>query len=191
MYKRLYILITAIILTGLFVGCATESPVAPPHNTEVQQAEAKPVSEPEPGLSISLIITSDFGKNVMFEEAITVKQGATAMDALTGAVQVETKHGGGFVSAINNTGSEYEKATGKKRDWFFYMNGIASNIIDNGKGNALTSVYMVNIIGTTNSIDSGPTNAWAPLTSSAKTDNEIANAKDESSAINTETPIIA
>ena len=88
----------------------------------------KSTAESGPDIAISLIITSDFGKNTMFDQIVIVKEGTTAMEALTTAVKVETKHDGGFVSAINSTGSEYEKTPGKKKDWFFYMNGIASNI---------------------------------------------------------------
>ncbi len=57
-----------------------------------------------------------------------------------------------------------------------------------GNGNVVMSVNMVNIIGKTNSIESGPTRAWAPLTSSAKTESEIANARAESSAMKRDIP---
>lgn len=70
------------------------------------------------------------------------------------------------------------------------MKGIANNIIDKGNGNVLMSVYIVNIIGNMNSTDKGPTSACAPLTSSAKTDNEMAKAKADRSAINKEIPKI-
>jgi hypothetical protein len=130
MSKKLYTLITIIILPALFYSCTPDLPDISPYSTETQPAEVKSTSEfeLEPSIAISLIITSDFGKNTVFEQTITIKEGTTAMEALTGAVQVETKYDGGFVSAINSTGSEYEKTPGKKKDWFFYMNGIASNI---------------------------------------------------------------
>ena len=69
------------------------------------------------------------------------------------------------------------------------VKGIASNMTDRGKGKAEMSVNSVKIMGKTNRMERGPTRAWAPLTSSAKTDNEIANARAESSAMKRETPI--
>lgn len=41
---------------------------------------------------------------------------------------VETKYGGGFVSSITGISSEYGGTSGKKKDWFFYINGLASNV---------------------------------------------------------------
>jgi len=68
------------------------------------------------------------------------------------------------------------------------VKGMASSMIDSGKGKAVMSVNIVKIIGKTSSIESGPTRAWAPLTSSAKTDNDIANANAESSAMKRDSP---
>ena len=68
------------------------------------------------------------------------------------------------------------------------VNGIASKIILKGSGKALMSVNIIKIIGTINNAERGPTNAWALLTSSAKTDIEIANANAESIETKSETP---
>ncbi|MEJ2739170.1 MAG: DUF4430 domain-containing protein [Dehalococcoidia bacterium] len=125
MLKRPLLSIIAIILILVCSGCATSSSTVPSYTGEPQRAE--PATETKPGEAITLVITSGFGKNTIFEQTINIEKGTTAMEALTGAVQVETKYDGEFVSAINNTGPEYEKASGKKNDWFFYMNGIASN----------------------------------------------------------------
>ena len=50
------------------------------------------------------------------------------------------------------------------------------------------SVNIVKIIGKINNMDRGPTKAWAPLTSSAKIEIEIANANAESNAMKSEAP---
>jgi hypothetical protein len=42
--------------------------------------------------------------------------------------ELETKYGGGFVSSINGISSEYEGASKNRKDWFFYINGIASSL---------------------------------------------------------------
>ncbi len=50
------------------------------------------------------------------------------------------------------------------------------------------SVNIVKIIGKTNNMDRGPTRAWAPLTSSAKIEIEIANANAETSDTKSDAP---
>ena len=68
------------------------------------------------------------------------------------------------------------------------VKGIASKTILNGIGNEVMSVNIMNIIGKTSNMDRGPTNACAPLTSSAKIEREIANAKAESIETKREAP---
>ncbi len=48
-----------------------------------------------------------------------VPAGITAMDALRRGAKVETRYGGRFVKAINGL----EGDVGKRRDWFFFVNG--------------------------------------------------------------------
>ncbi len=50
------------------------------------------------------------------------------MDALKRVAEVETKYGGGFVSSIDGVSSQYGGANSSKRDWFFYINGVVSNV---------------------------------------------------------------
>jgi hypothetical protein len=117
---------------ALIHGCASEPPAAPSGPSVAQPAVQKAVSEASTTPEISLVVTCDFGKTIILEQTVEINHATTALEALTEAVQVETKYGGGFVSAIDGTGAEYEKATNTKKDWFFYVNGMASNI---GAGN--------------------------------------------------------
>lgn len=78
--------------------------------------------------TITLVITRDFGRELIFEDQIIVESNSNAMTALEGAVEVETKYGGGFVNAINGISSEFEGSNGQKMDWFYYMNGMSCNM---------------------------------------------------------------
>jgi hypothetical protein len=73
-----------------------------------------------------VVITLDFGKTVSLDQTVEIEPNTNAMDALLKVANVETKYGGGFVGTINGISSEYEGAS--KKDWFFYINGIQSNI---------------------------------------------------------------
>lgn len=81
-------------------------------------------------ITTRIVITQEFGQNLMLDETITVPSGASAMEALREVAEVETKYGGGFVNAINGLRSEYN--LGIQRDWLFNINGISSN---KGAGN--------------------------------------------------------
>ena len=79
--------------------------------------------QPQPSgeIEVRVIVTQDFGSEVMLEKFVTLSEGSTAMDALQEAATVETQYGGGFVKAINGVASEAHK------DWVFYINGISAN----------------------------------------------------------------
>lgn len=69
-----------------------------------------------------VVATTDFGKNLLFDQTIELRHGSTAMDGLRQIAEVQTAYGGGFVSSINGITS------GGKTDWFFYMNGVCANV---------------------------------------------------------------
>jgi hypothetical protein len=77
---------------------------------------------------VTVIVTKDFGKELILEREIAIEPGTNAMEALQMVAGIETKYGGGFVSSINGTSSEYGGASSSKNDWFFYINGISSNV---------------------------------------------------------------
>ncbi len=74
-----------------------------------------------------MVVTRDFGRDLILEQEIELEAGTSAMAALQMVADVETKYGGGFVSSINGISSEYAGANQSKTDWFFYINGIAGN----------------------------------------------------------------
>lgn len=70
----------------------------------------------------ALWITRDRGATVVAVES--VEAGQTAMQALRGAVRVDTRYGGRYVQAIGGVAGSLSQ----RRDWFFYVNGIAADI---------------------------------------------------------------
>ena len=103
-----------LILIGACVLCSCS---APPQ----EALQAGPAS-------VRVIVTLDFGQELVFDETVRINTGATAVDALQKAARVETRYGGGFIHSINGISSEYGGANSRKKDWFFYINGIASNV---------------------------------------------------------------
>jgi len=77
---------------------------------------------------VRVVVTRNFGQELRFDKLVQVDAGTSALDALKRVAEVETKHGGGFVSSINGIRSEYGGVNSAKRDWFFYINGIMSNM---------------------------------------------------------------
>lgn len=78
-------------------------------------------------IAVRVIITQDFGNELLLDEPVILNSGANALDALERVAKVETKYGGGFIEAINGVRSQYSQTTVKK-DWFFYMNGMSANV---------------------------------------------------------------
>ena len=82
---------------------------------------------PEGKVQARVLVTRNFGGELILDEAVTLDSGASAMDALRQVAEVETAHGGSFVSAINGVSSKYAEDETKKEDWFLYFNGILAN----------------------------------------------------------------
>lgn len=73
-------------------------------------------------IAVRVIVTQDFGSEVMLDKNVTINDDSTAMDVLQMVATVETQYGGAFIKAINNVASEAGK------DWFFYINGMSANV---------------------------------------------------------------
>jgi hypothetical protein len=73
-------------------------------------------------ITVRVVATRDFGRELVFSETLQVPPGTSAMAALEQVAEVETAYGGGFINGINDVGSEHG------RDWFFSVNGISSNV---------------------------------------------------------------
>jgi len=113
----------SILLAGLLVVvlCGCSAQISSP------ERHIKPVGTGVVISEVTVVVTKDFGKEVLLKQTTGIEPGTTAMDALQMVANVETKYGGGFVSTISGVSSEYGTANRSKKDWFFYINGIASN----------------------------------------------------------------
>lgn len=85
------------------------------------------IQEKHEAVSCTIVVTLDYGKEVILERRILVEEGTSVMQALKLVADVETAYGGGFVSAINGIHSGYMVDKENKTDWFFYVNGFLSN----------------------------------------------------------------
>lgn len=114
MFKRALFPIFVLVIAAVLCGC-------PPPDSEVTEPPVGGV--PETGNPrVTVVVTRDFGKELILEEEIEVESGTSAMQALEAVADVETEYGGGFVKAINGNSSEGNS------DWFYYINGILSNL---------------------------------------------------------------
>ena len=94
-----------------------------------QPSESAPPAEKESGtITVIITVTQDFGRELMLGETLEVAPDTSAMTALMEVAEVETAYGGGFVNAINGVRSGYDGSQKTKADWFFYVNGIQSNV---------------------------------------------------------------
>lgn len=75
----------------------------------------------------SLTVTRDYGGEEVLPEATDeVSESDTVMRLLDREAEIETRFGGGFVSAIEGL-AEAEEG-GRRYDWFFYVNGVESPV---------------------------------------------------------------
>lgn len=116
--SKLLTLVVIILLASALTGACANQP-----------SEPAPPAEKEPGTITAIItITQDFGRELMLGETLAVLPDTSAMAALMEVAEVETAYGGGFVNAINGVRTGYAGSQKTKKDWFFYVNGIQSNV---------------------------------------------------------------
>lgn len=77
--------------------------------------------------TITLMITRDFGKQVLFKQPVSIGSNSTIMDVLQANTDVTTKYDGNYVSSIKGLESHNGGISGSNSDWFYYINGICSD----------------------------------------------------------------
>jgi len=85
-------------------------------------------SQPAADIGVRVVVTQDFGRELMLDKVVQIEDAACAMDALRQVAKVETAYGGGFVNAIDGVRSRYTGGGAAKKDWFIYANGILANV---------------------------------------------------------------
>ncbi len=110
-YKSLA-LITALLLFTVTALCA---------------CSAQPPQEAGTA-TVRVVVTHNFGQELIFDKTVEVEAGICALDALKQVADVETAYGGGFINAINGVRSGYTREHHAQKDWFLYVNGILTNV---------------------------------------------------------------
>lgn len=75
---------------------------------------------------VRLTVTREFGAVPVLDRSLAAKESDTVMRLLEGEAEVETRYGGGYVHAIDGTAEE--QRGGDPYDWFFYVDGVESEI---------------------------------------------------------------
>ncbi|HEX5759396.1 MAG TPA: DUF4430 domain-containing protein [Thermoanaerobaculia bacterium] len=76
--------------------------------------------------SVELTVTREFGSVPMLEREIEGRESDTVMRLLESNAEITTRYGGGFVKSVD--GIEEARRGGDPYDWFFYVDGIESQI---------------------------------------------------------------
>lgn len=76
--------------------------------------------------SVRLVISKDFGRKILFNEQVPIKENDTVISLLERNLEIETEYGGGFVSSILGINSGYDK-NNVSWDWFYWINGVMCN----------------------------------------------------------------
>ena len=112
--KKILIIIFLIILTSIFLTFLVNNLLNP---TNFGGKLAENFTE--------IIVTRNFGQEVLLKKTVKLKPGMTALDVLKLTAKVETRYGGGFIYSINNLSSKFPTS---KEDWFYYVNGFLANV---------------------------------------------------------------
>ena len=81
----------------------------------------------EGGIDARVVVTRDFGaRQLEARIAQDLPSSETAMRLLERSFDVETRYGGGFVQSIDGVAGGRED--GRPVDWFFYVNGVESEV---------------------------------------------------------------
>lgn len=76
---------------------------------------------------VTLRVTRDFGTETIFNKKVEIKKDGTVLDILNANLDIETDFDGGFIKGINGLISDKGGLSGKRTDWFFYVNGICTD----------------------------------------------------------------
>ena len=107
----------AVVLSAVVCGgCSGETLTQSPQDTVADSGEAR------------IIVTRDFGRELMFDEVIKLDDDTSAMEALGQVAEIKTTYGGGFVDTIEGISSRYSGSSSGREDWFVYFNGIQADV---------------------------------------------------------------
>ncbi|RNB78760.1 DUF4430 domain-containing protein [Brevibacillus fluminis] len=126
----LLLILVVVVLGAAAAGMMWYRAAHAPQNTPAAAQKTEP--ELPPGTpSATLVITRDYGGEQLMKRAVPISQGDTVMDVLKReGGDVKTTYNGSFVESINGLASAYKAGDSKSKpiDWFFYVNGVMSDI---------------------------------------------------------------
>lgn len=105
---------------------AVNNSPAPPKkdsSTTITAVSKKPSAQ-----GVRLLITQNFGQNVILDKTVSLNDKSNVMDILKANVDVTTKWDDSFISGINGLETSNSGMNGQRLDWFYYINGICPNI---------------------------------------------------------------
>jgi hypothetical protein len=76
---------------------------------------------------VTLLITKDFGQQILFKKQVSINKSTTVIDVLKANVDITTKWDDSYVRAINGFESQNGGISGNNLDWFYYINGICAD----------------------------------------------------------------
>ena len=74
----------------------------------------------------NLTVTRDYGSQQLVSEEVEIRESDTALSILDREADIDTRYGGEFVQSID--GIAGAESDGRLSDWFYYVNGIESDI---------------------------------------------------------------
>lgn len=115
-------IVSIMALALLLNGCSPE----PAAVTEPVSVTTEPVPITDDNIDVRVVVTRDFGRQVLLDATIEVAPGCSSLAALEQVTDVTTAYGGGFVDSINGLRSQYSGGQAEQYDWLVYFNGIQS-----------------------------------------------------------------
>lgn len=112
--KKLIIILLMLLTFFIITICETE--------------EGQPTESLNKNENISILISKNFGKEVMSSKIVKFTEGKTVMDILAENYDVETAYSGAFVTSINGIISHTKAGANSGFDWFYFVNGVETNI---------------------------------------------------------------
>lgn len=78
--------------------------------------------------AVTLLVTKDFGAQVITAKKVEIEKDGTVLDLLEANMKIETDYDGGFIKGINGLKTDKGGLSGKRTDWFFYVNGVCADM---------------------------------------------------------------
>lgn len=112
-----YLALLLCLLLVMAAGCSGEAAAPSASGASGPSSEAR------------LLVSRNFGREMMLDVSETVAPGASVMELLARHATIETGYGGGFVGGINGVKSTFGRApAGQAADWFYWVDGAIGDV---------------------------------------------------------------